>query len=184
MPVQPVLGGAAELVALLQVTGSNQSRRGAVGSSLPACSGAHTCCHKLLTAQNQQAPQCPLHTLPMGPRRASLGPSLSKGTAASPCTPDPEEEPQRDYLGLVVKFIPVPRVLAAHGGVIQEQHGHLSKVGKASLTPGQFISTLVLAGTKTCHAVTLASASSSPSRSFCAETRFSAANLCLQCSAT
>lgn len=35
------------------------------------------------------------------------------------------------YLGLVVEFVPVPRVPAAHGAVVQQQHGHLQR-GRAS----------------------------------------------------
>lgn len=107
---------------------------------LPAC----LCCCPHLPPQAFDSPKAPVsttvpapHCLSMGPRRASLRARSPKAPLLSPCTPDPGEEPQRDYLGLVVKFIPVPRVLGAHRGVIQEQHGHLSNAGKASLTPGQ-----------------------------------------------
>lgn len=117
------------------------------------------------------------------------------------------------YLGLVVEFVPVPGVPAAHGAVVQQQHGHLQR-GRASggelggtphvwgwppsrsappghsspfqtPTPGTWQQGLARGHWGPLgHGDTLASSSSSPSRSFCADTRFSVLDLCLQSSAT
>ncbi|XP_064496109.1 zinc finger protein 629-like [Pseudopipra pipra] len=130
--------GAMGSAALLQLTGSNHSRLGAAGSSL-----AYPCWCPHLLPQAFERPKTPVSTAVPTPHCLLRGPRIGgqvsehplKATAA-PAAPQ-GREPQRDYLGLVVKLIPVTRALAAHRGVIQEQHSHLSKAGKVSLTPRQ-----------------------------------------------
>ncbi|XP_064496311.1 zinc finger protein 79-like [Pseudopipra pipra] len=130
--------GAMGSAALLQLTGSNHSRLGAAGSSL-----AYPCWCPHLLPQAFDRPKTPVSTAVPTPHCLLRGPRIGgqvsehplKATAA-PAAPQ-GREPQRDYLGLVVKLIPVTRALAAHRGVIQEQHSHLSKAGKVSLTPRQ-----------------------------------------------
>lgn len=139
----------------------------ATSLSLPRCTGEDSTTHHAPSFKGTQT-------------QGQVSEHPPKGTSASPHTPGPEGELRRDYLGLVVKLIPVPGALAAHGGVIQEQHGHLKQGREASPTPCR---SSVPARNKACPVLTLANASSSPSRSSCAETRFSAADLCLQCSA-
>lgn len=98
------------------------------GSSLPACACTRRCPHSQSRAFD--CPDAPARTTAPTQHHPSRGPeyegrSQSTPQKASPLLPAPEGEPRRDYLGLVVKLIPVPGALAAHGGVIQEQHGHL-----------------------------------------------------------
>lgn len=116
------------------------------------------------------------------------------------------------YLGLVVQLVPVARAPAAHGAVVQQQHGHLQRGTASAGEPGGTSHVWgwppsrsaprdtalpsrphawdVAAGTRSgtegplWHGDTLANSSSSPSRSFCADTRFSVVDLCLQSSAT